>query len=263
VAVVVVLATSIITPIISAVTALVVTAITLVVVMPVVVVLATIIVSSVIAAVISSIRVIIAMIEPAVTVITSIRSMITVVEALVTVLVVVVAALGLLGVGGYSKGMLQLVTLTHGMFSITVGLALVVHDHVKISFEEGGGSWWIYHVSFTRSLTRPVSSIAVFSIEVVHHRVLSVDQLVDVSHEVSDGMCVSFMDLFEELDVEPQEWYLAHHKGEVSCHVVFVASRGACCNVVHLEPYTWIGATVVLLNGWLEVLGVSDRPETS
>jgi hypothetical protein len=63
--------------------------------------------------------------------------------------------------------------------------------------------------------------------------------------------------------VKPQGWCLAHHKGEVSCHVVFIASRGMCCNAVHLEPYTWVGATVVLLNGWLEVLGVSDRPETS
>jgi hypothetical protein len=49
--------------------------------------------------------------------------------------------------------------------------------------------------------------------------------------------------------VEPQEWRLAHHKGEVSRHVVFVASRGTCCDVVHLEPYTWVGVTVVLLNG--------------
>jgi hypothetical protein len=45
--------------------------------------------------------------------------------------------------------------------------------------------------------------------------------------------------------------------------VVFVASRGTCCNAIHLEPYTWVGATVVFLNSWLEVFGVSDRPETS
>jgi hypothetical protein len=63
--------------------------------------------------------------------------------------------------------------------------------------------------------------------------------------------------------IEPQEWCFAHHKGEVSHHVVFVTSRGACCDVVHLEPYTLVTATVVLLNGWLEVFGVSDRPETS
>jgi hypothetical protein len=35
----------------------------------------------------------------------------------------------------------------------------------------------------------------IFSVEVVHHRILSVDYLVDVGHEVGDGMCVSFMDL--------------------------------------------------------------------
>jgi hypothetical protein len=38
--------------------------------------------------------------------------------------------------------------------------------------------------------------------------------------------------------VEPQEWHLAHHEGEVSRHVVFIAAGGTCCNVVHLEPYT-------------------------
>jgi hypothetical protein len=63
--------------------------------------------------------------------------------------------------------------------------------------------------------------------------------------------------------VVPQEWCLAHHKGKVSCHVVFIASRGTCRNAVHLEPYTWVSAIVVLLNGWFEVFGVSDRTETS
>jgi hypothetical protein len=43
--------------------------------------------------------------------------------------------------------------------------------------------------------------------------------------------------------------------------VVFVASRDASSDVVHLEPYTWAEATVVLLKGWLDVLGVSDRLE--
>jgi hypothetical protein len=28
----------------------------------------------------------------------------------------------------------------------------------------------------------------------VHHRILDVDYLVDVGHEVVDGMCVNFMD---------------------------------------------------------------------
>jgi hypothetical protein len=63
--------------------------------------------------------------------------------------------------------------------------------------------------------------------------------------------------------VEQQEWCLSHHKGEVSCHVIFVAARGMCRNVVNLEPYARIGVTVVLLNSWLEILWVSDHPETS
>jgi hypothetical protein len=46
--------------------------------------------------------------------------------------------------------------------------------------------------------------------------------------------------------IEPQKWCLAHHMGEVSRHVVFVASRAACCDAIHLDPYTWDGATVVL-----------------
>jgi hypothetical protein len=41
----------------------------------------------------------------------------------------------------------------------------------------------------------------VFSFEVVHHHILSIDKLVDVGHEVSDGVGVSFVDLFKELDV--------------------------------------------------------------
>jgi hypothetical protein len=117
-------------------------------------------------------------IGPTVTVITSIMSTVTVVEAMVTVLVVIVAALSLLGVGGYSKGTLQLLALPHGMFGIAMKLALVVHDHVEVTFEEGGRSWWFYHVIFARSRSRPVSSIVViFSVEVVHHCVLSVDNL--------------------------------------------------------------------------------------
>jgi hypothetical protein len=45
--------------------------------------------------------------------------------------------------------------------------------------------------------------------------------------------------------------------------VVFIATGDTRCDVVHLEPYTRVGATVVLLNSWLEVFWVSDRPETS
>jgi hypothetical protein len=63
--------------------------------------------------------------------------------------------------------------------------------------------------------------------------------------------------------VEPQQWCLAHHEGKVSGHVVLIASRGTRRYAVHLELYTQVGATVVLLNSWLEVFWVSDRPETS
>jgi hypothetical protein len=180
VVVVVVMATSIIMPIISVVTALVITAITLAVVTHVIAVVATIVFALIIVAVVAmittSILVVIATIGPAVTVITSIRSTVTVVEALVTVPVVVVAALGLLGLGGYSEGTLQLLALPHGVFGVAVKLSLVVHDHVEVAFEEGGRSWWVRHVGFARSLARPISSAVMIStVEVVHHRVLSVD----------------------------------------------------------------------------------------
>jgi hypothetical protein len=180
VAVVVVLAMSIITPIISVVTVLVVMAITLAVVTPVIVVVSTIVVTpiiaAVVAAIITSIPVVFVTIGPAVMVITSIRSTVMVVEALVTISVVVVAALGLLRLGGYSEGTLQLLALPHGVFGVAMELALVVHDHVEVTFEEGGRYWWIRHVGFVRSLARPVSSVVViFTVEVVHHRILSVN----------------------------------------------------------------------------------------
>jgi Na+/serine symporter len=100
------------------------------------------VIAAVLVAIITSIPVIVAMIGPAITVITSIRSAVTVVETLVTVLVVVVVALCLLGFRGYSKGTLQLLALHHGIFGVAVELALVVHDHVEVTFEvEGlGGS---------------------------------------------------------------------------------------------------------------------------
>jgi hypothetical protein len=177
---VVVLATSVVASIVYAVTALVVVAINLAVITPVVAVVATIVVAFVIAVVvatiIASIPIIVATIGPAVAVITSIRSTVTFVEALINVLVVVVAALGLLGVGGYSKGTFQLLALPHGVFVVKVELALVVHDHVEVTFEEGGRPWWICHVRFARSLVRPVSSVVViFTVEVMHHCILSVD----------------------------------------------------------------------------------------
>jgi hypothetical protein len=37
-----------------------------------------------------------------------------------------------------------------------------------------------------------------------------------------------------------------------------------CAAMLYIfEPYTWVGVTVIFFNSWLEVLGVSDRPETS
>jgi hypothetical protein len=139
--VVVILATSVITPVISAIIALVVTAIIHAVVTPV-----------------------IAVVTPVIAVVTPV------------IPVVVIDALGLLRGRRDPKGTLQLLALPHGMLSVTVELALVVHDHVKVTFEEGGRSWWICHVGFTRSLARPVPFIiVVFAVEVMHHRFLSVD----------------------------------------------------------------------------------------
>jgi hypothetical protein len=155
VAVLIVLATSIIASIFSSVVTLVVAVITLVVVTPVTSVIAMVVAASVIAAIvaaiITSIPVIIVRIGSVFTVITSIRPT-TIAEALAAVPVVVVVALGLLGVRRYPKGMLQLLVLPHGMLGIAMKLALVVHDHVEVTFKEGGGSWWIFHIDFTRSL---------------------------------------------------------------------------------------------------------------
>jgi hypothetical protein len=112
-------------------------------------------------------------IRPAIAVILSIRSTVTIVEALATVAVVVSVASGLLGGRWDSKGTLQLFALPHGVLSITVELALVVHDHIEGTFEEGGRSWWICYIGFVRSLARPGASvIVVFSVEVMHYRIL-------------------------------------------------------------------------------------------
>jgi hypothetical protein len=151
VAIMVILETSIIASIVSPVVALVVTAIIPAVVMPVVMVVATVIVA-IVAMIITSIPIIVAMIGHAITVIMSIRSTVMIVKELATVPVVVVVALILLEVRRYSKGMFQLLTLPHGALGIAVELALVVHDHVKVTFKEGGKSWWICYVGFTRSL---------------------------------------------------------------------------------------------------------------
>jgi hypothetical protein len=152
VAVMVILATSIVSPVV----VLVVAAVTPMVVVPIVadivmVVIAPVI-TAIVAVVITSIPIVVAMIGPVITVITSIRSTVPVVKALATVPVVVVVTLCLLRVGWYSKGTFQLLAVPHGMFGITMKLTLVVHDHVEVTFKEGGRSWWICHVGFTRSL---------------------------------------------------------------------------------------------------------------
>jgi hypothetical protein len=88
------------------------------------------------------------------------------------------------------------------MLGIAVELALVVHDHIEVTFNEGGRSWRICYISFAGSLARPGASIVVvFSIEVMHYCVLSVHQFVDVGHEVANGFGIGFVDLLEQLDV--------------------------------------------------------------
>jgi hypothetical protein len=206
----VVLVTSIIMTVVSSVVVMIImaiiTTIAFVVIAPIVAVVATVVVTSVIAVVvaviIASIPIVIARIGPAVTVISSIRSTVTIVEALATVTVVVAVASGLLGGRWDSKGMLQLLALPHGVLGVAVELALVVHDHIEVTFKEGGRSWWICHIGFARSLARlGASVIMVFSVEGIHYRTLRVNQFVDVGHEVTNGFCVGFVDLLKKLDI--------------------------------------------------------------
>jgi hypothetical protein len=160
VGIVVVLAMSIIMSVVSSVVVtiimVIITTITSVSVTPVVAVIATVVVTSVItvvvAAIITSIPIVIERIGPAVGVISSIRSMVNIVKALTTIVVVVAAAPSLLGGRRDSKGTLQLLALPHGVLGVMVELALVVHDHIQVTFEEGGRSWWIYYIGFARSL---------------------------------------------------------------------------------------------------------------
>jgi hypothetical protein len=88
------------------------------------------------------------------------------------------------------------------MLGVAVVLALVVHDHIEVTFKEGGRSWRICYIGFAGSLVRPGASVVVvLSIEVMHYCVLSVDQFVDVGHEVANGFGVGFVDLLEQHDV--------------------------------------------------------------
>jgi hypothetical protein len=62
------------------------------------------------------------------------------------------------------------------MLGVAVELALVVHDHIEVTFKEGGRSWRICYIGFVGSLARPGASVVMaFSIEVMHYCVLSVD----------------------------------------------------------------------------------------
>jgi hypothetical protein len=153
---VVVLATSIITSVVSSAVVMtivvIVTTITSVVIAPVILVIATVVVAVIVAVVITSIPIIIARIGPVIAVISSIRSTVMIVEVLTFVLIIVVVAFGLLGGRRDSECVLQLLTLPHGVFGVTLELALVVHDHIEVTFEEGGRSWWICHIGFARTL---------------------------------------------------------------------------------------------------------------
>jgi hypothetical protein len=62
------------------------------------------------------------------------------------------------------------------MLGVAVELALVVHEHIEVTIKEGGRSWRICYIGFTGSLAQSGASIiAIFSVEVMHYRVLSVN----------------------------------------------------------------------------------------
>jgi hypothetical protein len=211
IAVVVVLATTIITSVVTAlIIPVVATVVPPVIAVVFVAIVAAVVAVSVISTIIMAIVTVIIMVVPVVvatvgssiTVITLIRSTVTVVIAVVAVLVIVVVALGLLRLWRYPLGVLQLFALPHGVLGVTVEQTLVVHDHVEVTFEESGGSGWIGCLDLAGSLARSVAAIAVvLSVEVVHHRVLSINKLVDIGHHIDDGMGIGFVDLFKELDV--------------------------------------------------------------
>jgi hypothetical protein len=50
---------------------------------------------------------------------------------------------------------------SHGVLGVAVELTLVVHDHIEVTFKEGGRSWWICYIGFIRSFARPGASIVV------------------------------------------------------------------------------------------------------
>jgi hypothetical protein len=65
----------------------------------------------------------------------------------------------------------------------------------------------------------------VFSVEVMHYRFLSVNQFVDVGHEVANGFGIGFVDLLEQLDISDSLF--------VVCNVVVVFDT--CEGVAVLE----------------------------
>jgi hypothetical protein len=42
------------------------------------------------------------------------------------------------------------------MLGVALELALVVHDHIEVTFKEGGRSWRVFYIGFTGSLARLV-----------------------------------------------------------------------------------------------------------
>jgi hypothetical protein len=107
-----------------------------------------------------------------------------------------------------------------------VELALVVHDHIEVTFKEGGRSWRICYIGFTESLARPGASvIVIFSVEVMHYRVLSVNQFVNVGHEGTNGFGIAFVNLLEQLDISDSLF--------VVCNDIFVFDT--CEGVAVLE----------------------------
>jgi nicotinic acetylcholine receptor alpha-3 len=130
--VVIVLATLIITLVIVIVIVVIITTIASVALVGVVVALVVVasVIAAVVAAIITSIPIVIARIGSTVSVISSIRLTVTILEAFTTIAVVIAVAPGLLGGRWYP----------HGLLGITMELALVVHDHIEVTFEEGGMS---------------------------------------------------------------------------------------------------------------------------
>jgi hypothetical protein len=88
------------------------------------------------------------------------------------------------------------------MLGVAVELALVVHNHIEVTFKEGGRSWRIRHIGFTTTLARPGASvIVIFSVEVMHYRILSVNQFVHLGHKVTNGFGIGFVHLLEQLHI--------------------------------------------------------------